>query len=545
MSAGAVFKLIANDGKSDRLIMATKLLQQRIKDVMCARKRAGKADITPTLVDLERTHILYVNSHFKPFAAIGFEYNKVLPQSGNPTLGGGVTFSIPQFGDFFHDMVCRVRLSSFYGKEGRTPLQGSGGFPLNTGVDDPIFAQFYITDISGKVIILGGDRVSTDTTIYRNYVRYCEYPGNRLFNQVKFDVNGNSLDQYDQFVPVMLEKFCVPPNKRVGYNRLVGQEVPITGYGSLEVASVIDADSANTPSGINKAAANQSNQSVGLIADTVINDSEITATVEPSYLLNQTKISDLDNPGSLNDYSRPLKQYVNGPQTPKPVQPPLEIWNKLKFWFNDDVSLSIASVSIPFGQRFITIDLCPQTQLAFEYPSIYCQIRGTQNAAPLGVADIKYGVSYFNIFQPLGMTEIKIEKMELYINNIFVNPEIHDIYLKRVGFSLIRVYRQHTQRCNQEGYDEILLSQLKWPIEYMFVGLRPIWNVKTVAPAADGTVTGNENMWRDWHRMTRNVDVTRGDKIYVEIPDIELTGPNLSDCNIIKSNEPAAIGIYI
>jgi hypothetical protein len=71
MSAGAVFKLIANDGKADRMIMATKLLNQRIKDVMCARKRAGKADITPTLVDLERTHILYVNAHFKPFAAIG------------------------------------------------------------------------------------------------------------------------------------------------------------------------------------------------------------------------------------------------------------------------------------------------------------------------------------------------------------------------------------------------------------------------------------------------------------------------------------------
>ena len=79
MSAGAVFKLIANDGKADRMIMATKLLNQRIKDVMCARRRAGKADVTPTLVDLERTHILYVNAHFKPFAAIGYEYNKVRP----------------------------------------------------------------------------------------------------------------------------------------------------------------------------------------------------------------------------------------------------------------------------------------------------------------------------------------------------------------------------------------------------------------------------------------------------------------------------------
>ncbi|MDE2103643.1 MAG: hypothetical protein KGL39_40770 [Patescibacteria group bacterium] len=50
--------------------MATKLLNQRIKDVMCARKRAGKADITPTLVDLERTHILYVNAHFKPLTTL-------------------------------------------------------------------------------------------------------------------------------------------------------------------------------------------------------------------------------------------------------------------------------------------------------------------------------------------------------------------------------------------------------------------------------------------------------------------------------------------
>ena len=58
------------------MIMATKLLNQRIKDVMCARKRAGKADITPTLVDLERTHILYVNAHFKPFAAIGLTASK-------------------------------------------------------------------------------------------------------------------------------------------------------------------------------------------------------------------------------------------------------------------------------------------------------------------------------------------------------------------------------------------------------------------------------------------------------------------------------------
>lgn len=64
------------------------------------RAKQGFPDPTPTLVDIERTHVLFVNAHFKPFAAIGYEYNKVKPQSGNPSWAGSVTYSIPQFGDF-------------------------------------------------------------------------------------------------------------------------------------------------------------------------------------------------------------------------------------------------------------------------------------------------------------------------------------------------------------------------------------------------------------------------------------------------------------
>ena len=65
MSAGGVFKLIANDGKADRMIMATELLNQRIKDIMCARAKAGYPDPTPTLVDIERTHILWLTNGMK------------------------------------------------------------------------------------------------------------------------------------------------------------------------------------------------------------------------------------------------------------------------------------------------------------------------------------------------------------------------------------------------------------------------------------------------------------------------------------------------
>ena len=520
MSAGAVFKLIANDGKADRMIMATKLLNQRIKDVMCARKRAGKADITPTLVDLERTHILYVNAHFKPFAAIGYEYNKVRPQSGNPSLGGGVTFSIPQFGDFFHDMVCRTRLSQFMGTEGETPAQGTTAFPANSG------DTFYnIVDAFGNVVV-EGDSTPPTTPVkvaYRNFVRYCEYPGNRLFHLVKFDVNGNPLDQYDEMIPTMLEKFCTPPNKRTGHDRLVGQEVPLTGYSGLCSATVTDVDMLNTPAGITKSSANQSNQTVGLFAP---NTAALGEAGIGETLLGASTFTPLNagpmlttDPVAQYDVSRKLHRIVNGPQTPKPVQPPLEVWNKLRFWFNDDVRLSIASVSIPFGQRFISIDLNQQALLAYEFPSIYLET--------IAVSGSVRTKTYSPIFQKLGVTDIAIEKMELYINNIFVNPEVHDIYIKRIGFSLIRVYRQHTQRCNQDSSDEKLLSQLKWPIEYMFVGLRPVWNIKDTTVGTGGIVNGgNQNQWRDWHRLTRMVDATCDEVTLAEMPTEDSPAPS-------------------
>ncbi len=504
MSVGAVFKLIANDGKADRMIMATALLGQRIRDAAGARARAGAADTTPTLADLERTHILYVNAHFKPFAAIGFEYNKVLPQSGNPVLGGGVTFSIPQFGDFFHDMVVRVRLSAAKAREGLTPLQAEGGiFPINSPPQNPAFPDgggdpallnncFNIVDICGNVVVPGGRDEVAPPVKYRNHVRYCEYPGNRIFNQVRFDVNGNPLDQYDTVAAMMLEKFCVPPGKRAGYDRLCGQQVPIVGLGGPECALVTDADAGNTPGGITKFAAGQSNQTVGLFYGAPLS----AAAVRPSPLNEVVGV----------DVFQRQAVFVNGPQTPKPVQPPLEIWNKLRFWFCDDVRLAIPSAAIPFGQRFVSIELAEQGELAFEYPSIFLEATSFNSVYP-GAPDAQQ-TSYAPLFAQRGLERIHVERFELYINNIFVNPEVHDVYIRRIGFSLVRVFRQHTQRCNQSGGEAVLLSQLKWPLEYMFVGLRPTWNLRDLTFGAGLFYPsgGNANKWRDWHRLTRLVD---------------------------------------
>lgn len=96
MATGGVFTLITNDGRQDKMLMASELLRTRLALIENARRNSGYSDddAIPTLVDIEKTHILFTNAHFKPFAAIGYEYNKVRP-TGSVTLGSTIQFSIP------------------------------------------------------------------------------------------------------------------------------------------------------------------------------------------------------------------------------------------------------------------------------------------------------------------------------------------------------------------------------------------------------------------------------------------------------------------
>jgi hypothetical protein len=482
MSAGGVFKLIANDGKADRMIMATELLNQRIKDIMCMRARQGYADPTPTLVDIERTHILYVNSHFKPFCAIGYEYNKVQPNSGTPSFGSSVVFSIPQFGDFFSDMVVNAVLSPVACTAGVVP-----NFPQDIGISSASTVGntrvSYTNDtVNGICMRYTYSYVDADDTVLAvgaaatNFVRYCEYPGERLFAKVKFEVNGNPLDDYDVTAMVFKQKYGVLFNKQTGWKRLVGQEVPVEAY--------TDLSSLQGASGTAAAASNlvdiQGNAAAGSI-------------------------------NNATDTSRRLITVVNGPQTPKAQQPALNMWIPLIFWFNTDSRLSIPSVSIPYGQRFITIDLNTQANLVFPAPgNLYLKLEvqrqfssagvGKGTPAAQGVESVQTWVTYTPTLATNSViqTTQTIEQLQLYINNIFVNPEIHDIYIKRIGFSLIRVHRYQTASENVP-VDNFLLSNLKWPIEYMYVALQPQFNLSA----------SNPNQHRDWDRFTLLTDNNR------------------------------------
>ena len=240
------------------------------------------------------------------------------------------------------------------------------------------------------------------------YIRYIDNPGQKLVKKVKFTVNGNPLDEYDDNVHNMHEKFFVGPNKQLGWDKNVGQEVAKTGY--------------------------------------------------------------VDSGSGRGAGARQKVQICDGPQTPRATQPALDMWIPLLFWFNKDPRLSIPSVSIPYGQRFIDVTLAREREVLQHVGAAPYDDNPAANAPPVP----------------------NVEVCELYINNIFVNPEIHDIFIKRIGFSLIRVHRQQSTR-TAKHMDRILHQQLKWPIETLYLGLRPVENI-------------NENstkLLESWHMYSR------------------------------------------
>jgi len=442
MSVYGLFNIVANDGKADHLIMATELLKQRIKDLTCARQKQNMEDITPTLKDIEQTHIIFVNSHFKPFAAMAFEYNKIRPYTGNTVLGGQVQFSIPQYGDFFADTVLHMTLSSVAGPANVAPADIT---PTLTGSGT---ATYTITTY--RYVNAAGTTVTGSSAIV-DFIRYCDYPGCKILKKTNFTVNGNPLDEYTADVYSFYQKFFVDDDN-YGWKRCVGQEVPQDAWGYLSSVSGV---------------------------------------------------------GGATDTCRKLTQIVNGAQTPKTTQPALDLWIPLLFWFNLDSRLAVPSIAIPYGQRYITFDLETTTNLMSTAPGglflettvIVMTLTGVDTAPILSsnTTITKTPVAGAN---SVTLTTPTISTVELYMNNIFVIPEIHDIYIKRIGFSLIRVHRQQSNTVNTAEADT-LLQNLKWPIEYMFVGLRP---------------TTNANDMELWHRFTYTTTGTTNMSSVLSVP---------------------------
>lgn len=140
--------------------------------------------------------------------------------------------------------------------------------------------------------------------------------------------------------------------------------------------------------------------------------------------------------------------YGDGPQTPRLYQPPLELFVPLQFWFCRDASQALPNDLLPNTQRTITVDLAPLADLL----SAYLPANGGLEPTSLPLAAVAYEAS-------------------LYVGNLYVNPEVHDLFAARASFTLARVHRRQTTPL-EAASGRVLLDRLRYAAEFLLVGVR-------------------------------------------------------------------------
>jgi hypothetical protein len=205
MSVGGVFQLITNTGLQDKILYAREALDKRILDIAqekvdrIQRARAAKGlppytpselfeikeNWQPTVDALDRTHVVFINSSYKPYVPIAHEYSRTPPRQGVPKLSNGeetFSFTLPIIGEFVNDAVVYIKL----------------------------------TDLS--------------TVSALDKIRYAEYLGHRLIKRARFKVQNHLIDEYGSEEYNAHLQFEVPLHKEKGYLRSIGQELPKQGY---------------------------------------------------------------------------------------------------------------------------------------------------------------------------------------------------------------------------------------------------------------------------------------------------------------------------
>lgn len=85
---------------------------------------------------------------------------------------------------------------------------------------------------------------------------------------------------------------------------------------------------------------------------------------------------------------------------------------------------------------------------------------------------------------------------------------VTNIFIKRIGFTLIRVHRQQTLNADQSTA-EVLLQQLKWPIETLFVGMK----IKDYNSSDASLRRTHLDKWHTFSQITATARTTQGYKV--------------------------------
>lgn len=285
MAIGTLFTLMINDGKEDRLLNATETLQKKIdkayqermnkcmagmkayfenpvnkKDKGYEQERAlweedpvdycaNKSNaVYSMMLEITKTHRMFIGNCYKPFVAMAFSYIKTSEKHGSTNFANTIDFIVPQIGSWVGDMVLHLTVSG-------------------------------LSAVSSK-----------------DKVKYCAFLGHRLVERVALVLDDIEIAYYTSELYNKHFQYHVPVNKKTGWMRNVGQEVPHQAF----------------------------------------------MTSDP-----------------LNDEFREYKWFGDGPQTFKRTQSPVDMYIPLLFWFNTDISAAFPNIKIPKGKFKIRVQFCP------------------------------------------------------------------------------------------------------------------------------------------------------------------------------------------
>lgn len=363
------FQLIINDGRQDHLIFARDILLKNL-DEAAHRRVLENADAIPTLSDVASSHVLYTTRRYKPHVQVTMEYRKEV-LSGTHSLGNELRFELSHFGDLFSDMFLMVNLDA-----------------------SDVFTFEEIDQSEKKPLI-----------------RWCDYPGERLLEEVTFEVNGAVIDSYTSDMVTMERQFETKLNKRKQYNTLVGQE-----------------------------------------------------NIEKCWLSRNNVKHNAD--GALNN--RFQIEVANGLQTPKWNQKlKIQLWIPLLFWFNKDFKQPLISVAMPNCQRLMIFKTCNPRKLLGLVPNpgdAYVENESSSHESYMERVKASGRINF-------NYANLKITNTQLYINNLFFHPEIHTIYLSQIAFNLVYVHTKQIFNVNNE-ITEVKLNQLQWPTVSIYCGIK-------------------------------------------------------------------------
>ena len=346
------FKLVLDDERNDRLLTASSVLQKRLAAIQVANISKNISNgtnniIVPTFADIEKTHVNYLTSHYKPYVALSSNYTAVKSTgqtSITSSISNVITFEFPIYGTFTSDMVIHIQLGA-----------------------------------------LGSSTATTTDTLYR----WCAKPGMRLLQRVQFISDSKIIDEYNVDNMLFTDKFDIPEDRRTAWDLGMGQS--------------------------------------------------ITQEVECF---------------NANGYTNVVR-YKNGLQTLKPYHPPTDLWIPLNFSFCNDVGNVLFNELVPNTNRKILITIASLSMMVGAFTP-----DATGDTIPVAIT------------LPINKVDFTAD---LYVNNIYVDNYISDIYSARTDFNLFRCHKSQTKILNMST-DSILLNQLKFPVESLRIGFRSINN---------------------------------------------------------------------